>query len=116
GQAETARDRAHLVFRELAERKERARELRRRETEEKVRLVLGGVARPQQARPAVGTARDARVVPGRDEIGAQGAGAAPELVELEVLVAEHARIRRPAAQVLADEDVLHLGAKRVGEI
>src|SRR4051794_38928940 len=98
-QCQAACDCPHLVLGEVADREERPRELLLRQAEEEVRLVFRSVARAQQA-VTVTVMRDTRVVPGGDDVDAERAGAAPELVELEVAVAEHAWVRRAAAQVL----------------
>src|SRR5208337_835364 len=46
---------------------------------------------------------DPGVMTGGDIVGAQGLGAPPQAVELDVAIAHQARIRRASMQVLSDE-------------
>src|SRR6185369_11364781 len=48
-----------------------------------------------------------RIMPRSDVIAAQCPGFAPEVPELEFFVAHHARVRRPASLVFADEIINH---------
>src|SRR5262249_46959787 len=94
-QPERARLCTHLALRQLADREERTAERHVIEGEEEIRLVLRRVDRGTQRQPArdlVGG--DARIVSGREPGGPELTRAPPEQIELHVLVAERARVRR----------------------
>ena len=97
GNCESARDFAHFLLGQLAERKFRARKLLLRESEEKIRLILGFVDGAKQfvaSRSRI--VAHARVVPGGDALGADLPRGRQQLIELHVVVAERARNRRAA--------------------
>src|SRR5689334_21476315 len=94
---------AHFLLGHRAEWKQCARELGLTQREQKVRLILARIHRPQQMERAGVVALDARIMPGGDVAGAQGVGALPQPIELDVAVAEHTWIGRPAFQVLVHE-------------
>src|SRR5215510_13337166 len=87
---------AYRLFRTIADREDRSRQLRLRQREQEVRLVLRRIL---AARELIGAGRrplDARVVAGRDGVGSEGRGSLEERRELQVAVAVRARERRPA--------------------
>ena len=95
---------ADLVLAAIADGEDGARELRLREREQKIRLVLAGIrASLELIRAARARPLDARVVAGRDGIGAEAVRAIEQRRELEVAVAVRAGQGRPAGRVLADE-------------
>ncbi len=100
---------AHFGLGEVAQRKERARQLLLGEAEEEVGLVLGMIGgaleNPAVARRVVLVDG---VVAGGDAAGADGARGLEELVELEMVVAERTGDRRPAGEVLGDERPHHI--------
>jgi hypothetical protein len=100
-QPRLARDAAHVRLPQLAEREERARELRLGQAMQEVALVLAGVAALEQAVAPV--RRDARVVPGGDPLGAEAHRMVEERLELDLGVAQHVRVGRAARRVLAQE-------------
>src|ERR1051325_2877591 len=104
GEREPACRRAHFALCQGSERKERMGELLLREREEKIGLVLLSVD-PAGERRASGLTivHDARVMAGRDIIGAAAAGPFEQNAELEVAVARDARIGRAAGDIFVDE-------------
>src|SRR5207245_1292298 len=88
----------------IADGEDGARELRLGQREQKVRLILRGIgAAPEQMASARAVALDARVVAGRDGVGAEAARPLDERRKLQVAVAARARQRRAARGVLAHE-------------
>ena len=84
----------HLGLRELADRQQRAAQLRLAEHVEDVRLVLGRVdATTQPERPAASRAHP-RVVPGGERVEPERLGPVEQLPELDRPVALDARVRR----------------------
>ena len=99
----TPRLRAHLGFRQLANREGRPRELRLRQGEEEVGLVLRRVgAAPQQPASMRGLL-NACVVSGRHLLGTQAARAVKERRKLQVAVAVRTGQWRAPRRVLANE-------------
>ena len=93
---------AHLGLLQLADREQRARELRLVQAVQEVALVLAGVealeqldARRRSAHPGV--------VPGGDLLGAQAQRVVEKGLELDLGVAQHVGIGRAAGLVLAQE-------------
>ena len=74
-------------------------------------MVFSGVPGAQELPGPVLPALDPRVMPRDELIRAQAACAVQQPVELDVLVAAHARVGRLAARVGADEVFDHLGAE-----
>ena len=70
---------------------------------EEVALVLAGVEGFGQARRAVATGDDARVMPGCHELASQLVGHLEEAPELEVAVAQHAGVGREPRFIRRDE-------------
>ena len=105
-QAERARDVADLRLRHPAEWSERATELRLAQAEEEIGLILARVTPFAQDR-AVGVVLDDRVMAGGDVIAAERLRLVPKIAELQLLVAHHARVRRPAGLVFAREIIDH---------
>ncbi len=110
-QLELGRDLPHLRLRQVAEREARACQLVLVEHPQEVGLVLVGIGGAQEA-PAAVAVLEPRVVAGGDRIGSVGGQAAvQQLVELDVLVARLARVRRGAVEVGVDEGVDHAFAE-----
>src|SRR5436309_9014174 len=109
--------RPHLGLGQLADREERAPELRLPEHEEEVGLILRRIDGRVETEAAGGRIRPAPgVVAGREPPRAQLAGALPEEVELHVLVTARARVRGAAAEILADERLDHVARERIRQI
>ncbi len=107
-QVEGPRQLAHRGLGHLAQRKQRARELRLGEAEQKIGLILGGIHRAQQLVPAARVIiADAGIVPGSHLPGPHRIGHLEETVELDVVVTERARDGRAAGQVLGHERLHH---------
>ena len=101
-QPRAARVLADGVLRAIADREDGARELLLRQREQEVRLILRRVdAALQQVAAGRRVALDARVVAGRDRVGAEAARALDQRRELQIAVAVRAGQRRPAGGVLA---------------
>src|SRR6266704_560658 len=101
--------RPHRALGELADREDRPRQLLLRQAEQEIRLVLGEVARPEQAAPpARRIAEGAGVVTGRDARRAERRRAPQEVPELRAAVTMDARNRRAAGPVLGEEVGDHL--------
>ena len=96
----------HLWLGHLAERETDAGQRCTPEPEQKVALVLDAVAAPEQRETAFALL-DAGIVAGRKKGRAERLHALQQRIELEVVVAEHAGARRPAAPVLVHEVVDH---------
>ena len=97
-QAESPRDIAHLVLRQIADREARARQLLLGQREQEIRLILCGVeAAAKHVAARLRVDPDARVVSGRDDFGAVGHRSIEQRGELQVAVAVRARNRRAAA-------------------
>ena len=73
GMPSRLRDRAHFALRDLAQRKQHRRELLLRQPVQEIALVLGRVARLQQLDARRHLRAHARVVTGRDVVGAERA-------------------------------------------
>ncbi len=127
-QADLGGDAAHLGLLELADRKERARELRLAQPVQEVALVLVRVEPLQQLEAARLGLAHPRVVAGRDAFGAEPHRVVEEGLELDLGVAQHVGIGRAPGLVLAQElgedavlvlggeiDVLDLDADHVGD-
>src|SRR4051794_13770196 len=104
GEAVALRLGAGLGLRLLAEGEDDAFELRRIKPREHVRLILVRIGRARE-QPLTAMLDDARVVPGREHVGARMAGEREQPAEAESAVAAHARIRRLAALVAAHERI-----------
>ena len=121
-QARLLRPPSHLGLREVAEREQHARELVLAEQAEEVRLVLGRVRGLAHGPPAgVRVAPEARVMPGRERVDtARGVRELlDEQPELHQPVATHARVRRPAREVLRArvlEDKLPVRIPKVDDV
>ena len=76
------------------------------QAEEEIRLVLARISAFPQHR-AVGVMLDDCVVTGRDEVAAERLRFLPQIPELQLLIAHHARIRRAAGLVFAREIIDH---------
>ena len=108
-QAERAGVLADRRLLEAADRKHRVGELRLRQREEEVRLILGRIGAAQEPILAGrGIPLDAGVMAGGDEVGVERLGPRRQRRELQVAVAVHAGNRRAAAGVLAHEVRDHL--------
>src|SRR5262245_580176 len=107
---------AHLGLGERAHRKHRTRELLLRQRKEEVRLILVGIHAALQQPSTVRIALHARVVAGRDLLGAESARALQERRELQVAVAMRTWQRRPSGCVLLNEVRDHSLAKLALEI
>ena len=103
--------RPHRRLVELAERHDEPRELALLEPVEVIGLVLVGVGAHAQFPAAAAVARHAAVVPGRDRLRAVGLPLLEQRAELQPVVAVHARVRRAAGEVVADERLDHLLAE-----
>src|SRR5205085_8862547 len=86
----------------LAERERDSREVPRIERSEHVALILGGIGPAGEQQPAVAL-DDARVVARREALRPGSPREGKQLGEAEAAVAPHARVRRLAARVTADE-------------
>jgi hypothetical protein len=118
---------AHRGLGRTAEREDRVRQLPGVEHAEHVRLVLGRIDRAMQlaasptttatvvAAPA-GPVHDPRVVPGTHRVEAERERLVQHRLELDLLVAAQARIRRAPGRVLADEVVDHVRVETLGQI
>ena len=98
----------YRILRPIANREDRVGELRLREREEKVRLILRRVDAALEhvaahPRVVINAALDARVVSGRDRVGAEPLRSIDERRELQIAVAVRAGKRRTARGVLANE-------------
>ncbi len=126
GQADLGGDLAHARLRDLAQRKQRARELRLVQPVQEVALVLGVVERLEQLEAAIDLAH-AGVVARGDGVRTQRHGVVEEGLELDLGVAQHIRVGRAASGVFAQEirehavlvfggkvDRLHVHADQVG--
>ncbi len=93
----------------LSQRKQRVRQLRLRQAEEEVGLVLGEIRRPLQ-NPALarGVILVDRVVSGGNRIRADGSRRLQQLVELQMVVAERAGNRRAPGEVLRHKRPHHI--------
>ena len=120
------RDFANLRLGHSAQWHQRAAQLRLAQTEKKIRLILslidalaqhGDSRRPRRvARDRRGVAHmlNDRVVTGRDVIAAESLRFAPEIAELEFLIAHHARVRRSAGLIFAGEIVYYDALELIG--
>src|SRR5262249_39052055 len=117
GEPERARALAHLGLGHRAERKVRGAELRLREPEQEVGLVLVGIDRaPQPAQPGLWVAIDARVVPRGHRAGAEYLRALEQVLELEALIARHARDWRASREIGARELIDHLALEALAVV
>jgi hypothetical protein len=113
GQAQLARQAADLRLGHLADGESHTLQPRRLDRREEVRLVLRAVQAALQA-PAAGFPFHAGVVARGHQRRAQGVGVLKEAAELDVAVAQDARVGRAAAAVLFAEPVdqaLEVGGK-----
>jgi len=97
-QSTLAGDAAHFRLAQVADGKFAGRELSGIERVQEIALVLGAVGTAQQP-PAVG----ARVVAGREALGAEAARVIERDAELHLAIAEHVRVRRPSGLELGEE-------------
>src|SRR5262249_23575843 len=107
GKLERRGNRAHLGFAERPDGKQRPRELRLSESEQEVALVLVAAGRLPWREAVGGGAADGRVVAGGESRGAERSRVFPEGVELDVAVAQRARVRRAAGQIGRREGADH---------
>src|SRR5579884_4078452 len=99
----------HLGLGHATQRKQRAAELVLSEPKQEVGLVLGEIGRTLQQPASAGVVvLDPRIVPGRQQVGADLARRNEELVKLQVIVAETTRNRRSARKILLDEWLHHI--------
>src|SRR5581483_7164788 len=100
---------AHLRLRHVPQREQRLAELLLRKPKEEVALILGVIASAQQqpASSLLGVL-DARIVTGRQHVGADLACGNQKLIELQVIVAETARNRRTSGEILVHERTNHV--------
>ena len=112
-----ARQRAHLLLGQLAQRKLGARQLLLGQAEKKVGLVFAGVARePQLVAPGLLVATHAAVVAGGQPFSADLLRGRQQVVKLDVVVAQRAGDGRLAGQVALDEGPHHVGLKALLEV
>ncbi len=104
---------AHLALLEVPERELGARQRRVGHQRQRVGLVLGGVGGAVEPDAAVVVGAHPRVVPGHEPLGADQLHAPDQVAELEVLVAQRARIGGAAARVVVEERLEHAGAKHL---
>ena len=112
------RDRAHVALLDLAQREQHGCQLPLRKPVQEVALVLRRVERLQEfhARRIAGGAAHARIVAGRDVIGAKAQRIVEERAELDLAVAQHVGVRRAPGLVLAQEVREHALAVLGGEV
>src|SRR5579872_5728868 len=115
-QSQAAGDLAHFGLIQLADRKQRAGQLRLRQAEEEVGLILACVHAFAQLIASGGVARNAGVVSGRNLRGANRIGHLQKLIELDEVVAKRAGDGRAPGQILADEGSDHLLLEALLEI
>ena len=108
-------DRAHFGFLHAAERKEHVCKLRLRHLVEEVRLVLARVRGFQKKVPLL-RMRDAAVMPRRNAVRTQLFRIRAEGAELDLAVAQHVGVGRPARLVLGEEVREHALAVLLREI
>src|SRR5205809_4784625 len=123
------RDFANLRLGHSAQWHQRAARLRLAQTEKEIRLILSLIDALAQhgecrcgALAALHTMRrrrrshmlNNRVVTGRDVIAAESLRLAPEVAELELLIAHHARVRRSACLILAGAIVYYDALALIG--
>src|SRR5690606_848569 len=101
-QVRGASDLAHLVLRELAERKQHVAKIVLGDGVQEIALVLARIDALQQIR-AAGRRVDAGVVTGREPLPAAPLGVAAQDAELDLAIAEHVGIGRAAPLGLRDE-------------
>src|SRR6266480_2617242 len=109
------RDFSDLGFTHGSKRRQRAAELLLAQAEEKIGLVFARIDAFAQNR-AIAVMLDNGVMARRDEIAAKRFGFAPEITELEFLVAHDAGIRRPTRLIFTREIIDHRALKLVGFI
>ncbi len=102
GQADLGGDLAHARLGHLAQREQRAGELRLVQAVQEVALVLGVVERLEQLEAATRLAH-AGVVAGGDRVRTQRHGVVEEGLELDLGIAQHIRVGRAAGGVFAQE-------------
>src|ERR1700756_5422098 len=105
---------AHRALLELAERHQRARQLRARHGVEEIALVLGAVTSLVEGATLRG-ALEARIVSGREMGGAEPARPFQRRAELDLAIAQHVGIRRAPGAMLAQKLAEHLLAVLSGE-
>src|SRR5215831_6934071 len=97
---------ADLLLLHFAEWHQRPPELRLPQAKQKIRLIFARIDALAKNRTII-VMLDDRVMTGRDVIAAQCCSLTPEVSELDLLVAHHTRIRRPASPVFAGEIINH---------
>ncbi len=103
-QIQVPRELAHRGLVERPHREDRVRQLRLRQGEEKIGLVLVRIEAAEESIPPRGlVALDPGVVPGADQPRPEAGRAVHQRRELQVAVAVYARDRRPSRRVLAHE-------------
>lgn len=108
-QTEFPRQFANLRLRHPPERKQRPRQLRLRQAEQEIGLVLGLIDRAAQFEPPGGPVLlNAGVMPGRDLLRPNALCHREKLIELHEVVAECARDGRSTGQILVDERLDYL--------
>ncbi len=96
------RDVAHRAFFQMPDRKHRPVQHRALHPEQHVRLILLRIHRaPQHVPPAA--LFHPRIMPRRDELRPDRVGILDHLAELQLVIAHHARIRRPPPRILRCE-------------
>ena len=101
---------ARLAFLQFTKRKHHVRQLLLAKREQKVRLVLPRIPATKQHCAAVALLEPS-VMPGRHVLRAKLPGAVDQVAELQLLVAHHARVRRPPRLVLRREIIDHVPLK-----
>ncbi len=104
---EAARELAHLRLGPVAERKAHEVELLARGGEQEIALVARLLAGAKQRARSIGEPARRHIVAGRERLGAELARGRQQIVELDRLVALHARHRRLARHVALGETVDH---------
>ena len=116
-QVQFFRDLAHFRLGDLAQREQRLRQLRLVQAVQEVALVLGRIEGLEQLVPVGGgVVAHARVVAGRDQVGAQLHRVVEEGLELDLGIAQHVRVRRAAGLVFAQEFREHAVLVLGGEV
>ena len=105
-QAMLGGDPAYFILAQLAQRESCCRELRLPELVQEITLVLAAILRPQQPVFAVDLV-DPRVMAGGDGVCPQLVRGIEEMLELDLAIAQHVRVRRATDGVFGEEVLEH---------
>ena len=114
GKSDLAGKGADVFLGAIPQREDGTRHLLLGETEEIIRLVLGRVAPPPETPPGVREVR-ADVMPGGERVETLLVAQVEKPAELDLAVAEGARVGGAAAEILRAEEI-HQQLERVGEV